>query len=186
MEGAPQGHAPESQHSCRSNMAPTTTRRNNNIPEKDDSEPKWLALSSWTVSHSVQSSFSRKVDNSMSVSLDLQLWNCKSVALWTLFEAWIHPDTSTYGYELKEEDEYMPVVKKAVDALVACQGIGFIVDKLPICKIFYGNHINIPSNQRDSKISAIMVPGNRIQKIRRIRKEVLYRNSRRAVQKHQK
>jgi len=51
-------------------------------------------------------------------------------------EAWIYPDTSTYGYDLKEKDDYMPVVKKAVDALTASLGIGFMVDKIPICKIF--------------------------------------------------
>ena len=28
----------------------------------------------------------------------------------------------------------MPVVKKAIDALITSQGIGFMVDKLPICK----------------------------------------------------
>ena len=43
--------------------------------------------------------------------------------------------TSTYGYDLKEQDPYMPVVKKAIDALVTSQGIGFMVDKLPICEL---------------------------------------------------
>lgn len=41
--------------------------------------------------------------------------------------------TSTYGYDLKEKDEYMPVIKKAVEVLTTSQGIGFMVDKLPIC-----------------------------------------------------
>jgi len=45
------------------------------------------------------------------------------------------PHCSTYGHELKEKDEYMPVIKKAIDALITSQGIGFMVDKLPICKI---------------------------------------------------
>jgi len=80
----------------------------------------------------------------------------------------------------------MPVVKKAIDALVTSQGIGFMVDKLPICKIFYGGRIDISSNRRDSKICANVVPRSRIQKIRRNREEVLYRNSRRAIQKHQR
>ncbi len=44
--------------------------------------------------------------------------------------------TSTYGYDLKEQDPYMPVVKKAIDALVTSQGIGFMVDKLPIRESF--------------------------------------------------
>lgn len=40
----------------------------------------------------------------------------------------------TYGYDLKEKDEYMPVIKKAVEVLTTSQGIGFMVDKLPILK----------------------------------------------------
>ncbi|KAF8958846.1 cytochrome P450 [Flammula alnicola] len=40
----------------------------------------------------------------------------------------------TYGYDLKEKDDYMPVVKKAIDALITSQGIGFMVDKLPILR----------------------------------------------------
>ncbi|PPQ74502.1 hypothetical protein CVT24_000114 [Panaeolus cyanescens] len=38
----------------------------------------------------------------------------------------------TYGYELKEKDEYMPTVKKAITALTTSQGIGFMVDKIPL------------------------------------------------------
>ncbi|PPR01292.1 hypothetical protein CVT24_006367 [Panaeolus cyanescens] len=40
----------------------------------------------------------------------------------------------TYGYELKEKDEYMTKVTKAVDALTTCQGIGFVVDQIPILR----------------------------------------------------
>ena len=40
MEGAPKGHAPKPQQSCRSRMASATTRRDNQIPEKDGSESK--------------------------------------------------------------------------------------------------------------------------------------------------
>ncbi|PPR01296.1 hypothetical protein CVT24_006371 [Panaeolus cyanescens] len=40
----------------------------------------------------------------------------------------------TYGYELKEKDDYMPNVKKAIHALTTSQGVGFMVDVIPILR----------------------------------------------------
>ena len=68
----------------------------------------------------------RGIGHHVIVSAPTQTINVSEVPLFHL--------RSTYGYELKEKDEYMPVIKKAVDALVTSQGIGFMVDKLPICK----------------------------------------------------
>lgn len=43
----------------------------------------------------------------------------------------------TYGYELKHNDGYIPLVKAAVHALTQSQGVGFLVDQITIREFLF-------------------------------------------------